>query len=214
MKVQQALEEERKKKEQLIREIENVKSRINEIKSNKLPSMEDEIETLRRKIKELQNSLDKKRKERQKESQENYLMKAFDEQCKHNISIINEYNSRLNENCTNMRNVKSVNMTQLRKVMEERLNKSFNLFKKNPTMGLQEIDLSNLQLDVEYLHNIPQFLDFMSDINKENIINVHHLAEKVIMMNQRTGKERLMEVERLLEMERRKHITRFTETES
>ncbi|KAG2388770.1 hypothetical protein C9374_000209 [Naegleria lovaniensis] len=175
--------------------------------------MEDEIETLRRKIKELQQSLDKKRKERQKESQENYLMKAFDEQCKHNISIINEYNSRLNSNCTNLRNLKSVNINQIRKVMEDRLNKSFNLFKKNPTMGFQEMDFNNLQFDTEYLNNVPQFLDFICDIYKENLINLRHFSENV-MTNQKAGKERVMEVEKLLELERRNHIYRFTETES
>jgi len=205
-KVQKTLEVERKKRQRLLKEIENIKSKISDIKQKELPNTEYEIDSLRERIKELQTTFHNMKLEKERESQETLLLKAFEERCNQQNEILNEYNNRVSSITKQMSTLKTVNIGHVRKLLEDRLRTYLG---SSDEMEDEEDDkISPL------LGNVSQFLGIISEITKEHTISLKQSVDDIRLHRvQDLEKERSMEVDRLLDMERRKHITRFSEAE-
>ena len=209
-KVQKSLDVERKKRQQLVKQIEEVKSRINEIKAKGIPNTEFEIMELRKKIKVLQSSVQNQKKQEDQTTKENFLVRAFEEKCKFDTSVLSEYSQKLAISYDTMKRINNVNISEVRKIIEEFVNTCVKTLSKELNIDISEIDFASLKLK-ELL--TPQILEHAQEILKEQSISIRHSFENSHTLKD-ADKERIQQIENALEEERRRHITRFSETQS
>ncbi|EFC43824.1 predicted protein [Naegleria gruberi] len=209
-KVQKSLDVERKKRQQLVKQIEEVKSRINEIKAKGIPNTEFEIMELRKKIKVLQSSVQNQKKQEDQTTKENFLVRAFEEKCKFDTSVLSEYSQKLAISYDTMKRINNVNISEVRKIIEEFVNTCVKTLSKELNIDISEIDFASLKIK-ELL--TPQILEHAQEILKEQSISIRHSFENSHTLKD-ADKERIQQIENALEEERRRHITRFSETQS
>ncbi|KAL9657431.1 hypothetical protein ABK040_016701 [Willaertia magna] len=222
-KVQNDLEKEKKKRETLLKEIEKKKQRIQELKNKQIPTIENEIKNLRNSNYQSQINNKKQLNENNFQLKQFILFRGFDEKCRFEINLLNEYFQRINLISHQLLNKRNCNANQIRKIFEEKSN----VILQKELINEKEILLDNNRSILKNNQNLEsnnfgnvvygvvpiQWIESLIEISREHGIVMKQMIDDLFNKKNKLEEKNIIGIEQLLEVERRKHIAKYLESE-